>query len=200
MLKNKKIGKKRRTTVLVVIDDETLATEVVRMNKVARRNLRAKLGDIISVHRIEDIEYLKAVHILPFDDSLEALASTETNLFDDYLRPYFQNMFRPVTKGMFLKFSKFLLHFLWCPKLIFLQSLSFFVQPQHRHAPQTPQPITLQVILSHMVNQKLNSKSWKLTLLKNHMVPSLQKPSSTAKVTQSSVWTKKNQTISGMMI
>jgi len=91
-------GKRRHTTVLVAVEDDTLADDVVRINKVARRNLRAKLGDIISVHRLEDIEDLKAVHILPFDDTIEELPST-VNLFDDYLRPYFQNMFRPVTKG-----------------------------------------------------------------------------------------------------
>eukprot|EP00461_Guttulinopsis_vulgaris_P001108 UN01108 len=89
-------GKKRHTTVCVVIDDETLGDDVIRLNKVARRNLRCKLGDIVSVHRIQDIEYLKAVHILPFDDTVEG---NTANLFEDYLKPYFQNMFRPVTKG-----------------------------------------------------------------------------------------------------
>lgn len=91
-------GKKRRTTVLVAIEDESLPDAIIRINKVARRNLRCKLGDIISVHRIEDMEDLKAVHILPFDDTIEGLPS-DWNPFDDYLRPYFQNMFRPVTKG-----------------------------------------------------------------------------------------------------
>lgn len=89
-------GKKRHTTVCVVLEEEGLSDDVIRLNKVARRNLRCKLGDIASVHRIEDIEYLKAVHILPFDDSVEGCTA---NLFEDYLKPYFQNMFRPVTKG-----------------------------------------------------------------------------------------------------
>jgi transitional endoplasmic reticulum ATPase len=91
-------GKKRHFTVCVVLDDEALPNDIVRVNKVARRNLRCKLGDIISIHRADDLEYLKAVHILPFDDSIETLGA-DVNLFDSYLRPYFQNMYRPVTKG-----------------------------------------------------------------------------------------------------
>ena len=56
------------------------------MNKVARNNLRVKLGDVAVVHQCPDIKYGKRVHILPFDDSIEGLSG---NIFDVYLRPYF---------------------------------------------------------------------------------------------------------------
>ena len=56
------------------------------MNKVARNNLRVKLGDLVSVHQCLDIKYGKRVHILPFDDSIEGLSG---NIFDVYLKPYF---------------------------------------------------------------------------------------------------------------
>lgn len=56
------------------------------MNKVARNNLRVKLGDIVNVHQCMDIKYGKRVHILPFDDSVEGLSG---NIFDVYLKPYF---------------------------------------------------------------------------------------------------------------
>lgn len=56
------------------------------MNKVARNNLRVKLGDMVSVHPCLDIKYGKRVHILPFDDSVEGLSG---NLFEVYLKPYF---------------------------------------------------------------------------------------------------------------
>lgn len=56
------------------------------MNKVARNNLRVKLGDLVNVHQCLDIKYGKRVHILPFDDSIEGLSG---NIFDVYLKPYF---------------------------------------------------------------------------------------------------------------
>jgi transitional endoplasmic reticulum ATPase len=46
------------------------------MNKVARNNLRVKLGDLVNVHQCLEIQYGKRVHILPFDDSIKALAET----------------------------------------------------------------------------------------------------------------------------
>jgi transitional endoplasmic reticulum ATPase len=56
------------------------------MNKVARNNLRVKLGDLVNVHQCLDIKYGKRVHILPFDDSIEGLSG---NIFEVYLKPYF---------------------------------------------------------------------------------------------------------------
>jgi transitional endoplasmic reticulum ATPase len=56
------------------------------VNKVARNNLRVKLGDLVNVHQCLDIKYGKRVHILPFDDSIEGLSG---NIFDVYIKPYF---------------------------------------------------------------------------------------------------------------
>ena len=56
------------------------------MNKVARNNLRVKLGDLVNVHQCLDIKYGKRIHVLPFDDSIEGLSG---NIFDVYLKPYF---------------------------------------------------------------------------------------------------------------
>jgi len=36
------------------------------------------------------------VHVLPFDDTVEGVTG---NLFDVYLKPYFQDAFRPIKKG-----------------------------------------------------------------------------------------------------
>lgn len=65
------------------------------MNKVARNNLRVKLGDLVNVHQCLDIKYGKRIHVLPFDDSIEGLSG---NLFEVYLKPYF-------LEGIFLKWS-----------------------------------------------------------------------------------------------
>ena len=70
------------------------------MNKVARNNLRVKLGDMVNVHSCLDIKYGKRVHILPFDDSVEGLSG---NLFEVYLKPYFlegTSSFNEVNRGL----------------------------------------------------------------------------------------------------
>ncbi|CAL1714433.1 unnamed protein product [Somion occarium] len=89
-------GKKRRDTVLICLSDDNVEEGKIQMNKVARNNLRVKLGDLVNVHQCLDIKYGKRVHILPFDDSIEGLSG---NIFDVYLKPYFLEAYRPVRKG-----------------------------------------------------------------------------------------------------
>lgn len=89
-------GKKRRDTVLIVLSDPETEDSKIRLNKVARNNLRVKLGDLVSIHACNDIKYGKRIHVLPFDDSVEGLTG---NLFDVYLKPYFLEAYRPVRKG-----------------------------------------------------------------------------------------------------
>lgn len=89
-------GKKRRDTVLIVLSDPETEDSKIRLNKVARSNLRVKLGDLVSIHACNDIKYGKRIHVLPFDDSVEGLTG---NLFDVYLKPYFLEAYRPVRKG-----------------------------------------------------------------------------------------------------
>lgn len=79
-------GKKRRDTVLICLSSDDVEEGRIQMNKVARNNLRVKLGDLVNVHQCLDIKYGKRVHILPFDDSIEGLSG---NIFDVYLKPYF---------------------------------------------------------------------------------------------------------------
>jgi len=66
------------------------------MNKVVRRNLRVRLGDIVSVHPCPDIPNGNKVHILPIDDTIEGITG---NLTQTYLIPYFKDCYRPVRKG-----------------------------------------------------------------------------------------------------
>ena len=56
-------GKKRRDTVLIVLSDEETEDAKIRLNRVARNNLRVKLGDMVSVHECHDIKYLSLIHI-----------------------------------------------------------------------------------------------------------------------------------------
>ncbi len=94
-----RLGKKRRDTVciaLVAEGDEELDNMRIRMNKVVRRNLRVRLGDVIAVHPCPDIPNGNKVHILPIDDTIEGITG---NLTQTYLIPYFKDCYRPVRKG-----------------------------------------------------------------------------------------------------
>ena len=89
-------GKKKHETVCVAIMDDDTEDGKIRMNKTVRKNLRVKLGDVVSIHNTGEVPYGKAIHVLPFDDSVEGISG---NLFDTYLKPYFQEAYRPVKKG-----------------------------------------------------------------------------------------------------
>ncbi|KAL4146733.1 hypothetical protein PRNP1_012597 [Phytophthora ramorum] len=89
-------GKKGHDTVCVVLQDETVDDNNVRMNKVVRKNLRVRLGDVVGIHTCGDVPYGKRIHVLPIDDTIEGVTG---NLFDVYLKPYFVEAYRPVKKG-----------------------------------------------------------------------------------------------------
>lgn len=89
-------GKKRRDTVCIVLSDDTVDENKIRMNKVVRKNLRVRLGDVVSVHQCTDVKYGKRIHVLPIDDTIEGITG---NLFDVFLKPYFLEAYRPVRKG-----------------------------------------------------------------------------------------------------
>ena len=72
-------GKKRKESVCIVLSDDTVSDEKIRMNRVVRNNLRVRLGDVVAVQSCPDVKYGKRVHILPIDDSVEGLTG---NWFD----------------------------------------------------------------------------------------------------------------------
>jgi len=89
-------GKKRKDTVCIVLADEALEDQKVRINKVVRKNLRVRLGDIVSIHSCGDVPYGKRVHVLPLYYTIEGITG---NLFETYLKPYFLEAYRPVRQG-----------------------------------------------------------------------------------------------------
>eukprot|EP00898_Chlorokybus_atmophyticus_P005074 jgi/Chlat1/5568/Chrsp369S05357 len=89
-------GKKRKDTVCIVLADDTCDEPKIRMNKVVRKNLRVRLGDIVAIYQCSDIKYGKRVHVLPIDDTIDGVTG---NLFDAFLKPYFLEAYRPVRKG-----------------------------------------------------------------------------------------------------
>jgi transitional endoplasmic reticulum ATPase len=89
-------GKKRKDTICITLIDTELDDNKIRLNKIVRKNLKVKLGDLVSIHPVPDIPYGKRVHILPIDDTIEGISG---NLFEIYLKPYFKEAYRPVRKG-----------------------------------------------------------------------------------------------------
>ncbi len=51
-------GKKRKDTVCIVLADESCEEGKIRMNKVVRKNLRVRLGDVVSVHQVRFVNRL----------------------------------------------------------------------------------------------------------------------------------------------
>jgi transitional endoplasmic reticulum ATPase len=64
--------------------------------QVVRKNLRVRLGDVVTINAEPDVPYGKRIHVLPLDDTIEGVTG---NLFDVYLKPYFLEAYRPVKKG-----------------------------------------------------------------------------------------------------
>ncbi|KAJ2553577.1 AAA ATPase cdc48 [Coemansia sp. RSA 1933] len=89
-------GKKRKDTVLVVLSSEDCEDNKIQLNRVARNNIRTRLGDIVSIHPLPNIGYGKRIHVLPIDDTVEGITG---DLFEVYLKPYFVEGYRPVRKG-----------------------------------------------------------------------------------------------------
>ena len=76
-------GKKRKDTVCIVLADETCEEPKIRLNKVVRKNLRVRLGDVVSVHQCPNVKYGKKIHVLPIDDTIEGVTG---NLFEVFLK------------------------------------------------------------------------------------------------------------------
>eukprot|EP01039_Chlorochromonas_danica_P001718 gene1719-1877_t len=89
-------GKKRKTTVGVVVSDENVESTRIQMSKVVRSNLRVRLGDVVSISLLEDIKAAKNVVVAPFEDTIEGLTG---DIFEVYIKPYFKENNRPLRVG-----------------------------------------------------------------------------------------------------
>mmetsp|Transcript_46661 Transcript_46661/g.73046 ORF Transcript_46661/g.73046 Transcript_46661/m.73046 type:complete len:771 (+) Transcript_46661:104-2416(+) len=89
-------GKKRKDTVCILMSDDHCEKEKVRINKVVRNNISLKIGDFLIVLPFSDLKFGKRVHVLPYEDSM---VDFEGNVFDEYLKPYFLDAYRPIKKG-----------------------------------------------------------------------------------------------------
>ena len=77
-------GKKRKDTVCIALaaeEGDELDNMKIRMNKVVRRNLRCRLGDVVAVHPSPDIPNRTKVHILPIDHTIEGITGNLTQTY-----------------------------------------------------------------------------------------------------------------------
>ena len=90
-------GKRKKETVLIVTSgpggEASCEEGKVRVNSSIRKNLGVKLGDVVGIHKVDNIPYGTTVQVLPFADSVEGITG---NLFEDWLKPYFSQAYRPV--------------------------------------------------------------------------------------------------------
>jgi len=104
-----KRGKKTMASVAVVAQSDVTAladggaeSTAIGMSMDAMKNAGVRSGDKVTVTAAPNVKFGKAVLILPTAESME-LAGVENmddaNLFDDYLRPYFDGKFRTLYRG-----------------------------------------------------------------------------------------------------
>ena len=55
----------------IVLSDDTVTDDKIRMNRVVRNNLRVRLGDVVAIQSCPDVKYGKRVHILPIDNKYD---------------------------------------------------------------------------------------------------------------------------------
>jgi transitional endoplasmic reticulum ATPase len=105
-----KRGKKTVASVAIVSDSDVSALADgsgkplgrIGMSLDAMKNTGVRSGDTVTVVPAPNVKFGKAVLILPFEDSLasaEIEKMEDANLFDDYIKPYFEGKFRTLHRG-----------------------------------------------------------------------------------------------------
>jgi transitional endoplasmic reticulum ATPase len=89
-------GKKNRDTVATVAVDDSISKDSIRMTKVVRSNLRMKSGEFVTISPSPNIKYARNVVIAPYSDTIYGMSG---NISEAYLRPYFQDKYKPIRTG-----------------------------------------------------------------------------------------------------
>ncbi|CAF5069369.1 unnamed protein product, partial [Rotaria sp. Silwood1] len=90
-------SEKHRETVCDIDISVLCPINRIQMNHVVRNNLRARLGDIVSIQGLKDVQHGKHISVLPIDDTVQGITG---NLLKVYLKSYFvDNPYRPVREG-----------------------------------------------------------------------------------------------------
>jgi transitional endoplasmic reticulum ATPase len=83
-------------SLAIALTNETLDPNSISMNHVLRYNCNVRAGESVTLTPAFDAPYGKAVRVLPTRETLDDFTG---NLFETFVRPYFLESYRPVTKG-----------------------------------------------------------------------------------------------------
>ena len=87
---------------VTALSDGSQETGAIGMSADAMRNAGVRAGDKVTVVPAPNVKFGKSVQVLPTAESMK-LAGIEkiedANLFEDYLKPYFQGKFRTLCRG-----------------------------------------------------------------------------------------------------
>lgn len=89
-------SKRKKTTIAIALSHPEQTPGKIGTNKATRKNLKVRLDDIVRVTPTTHIPNGIRVHILPIKDSLEGITG---DLFEAFVRPFFSNNYRPVSKN-----------------------------------------------------------------------------------------------------
>jgi transitional endoplasmic reticulum ATPase len=104
-----KRGKKTMASVAIVSDSDakTLADGQGKYHQIgmsidAMKNAGVRSGDSVTVVPAPNVKFGKSVLILPYQDSIASLgvkSVEDLNIFEDYIKPYFESKFRTLHSG-----------------------------------------------------------------------------------------------------
>lgn len=105
-----KRGKKTVATVAMVSDSDAAslssmddsASLSIGMTSDAMKNAGVRAGDAVKVTPAPDVKFGKNVLILPYQDSIDSVSEddlADCDIFEDYIRPYFEGKFRTLYRG-----------------------------------------------------------------------------------------------------
>ena len=85
-----------------LMDGSGKALSKLGMTPDAMKNAGVRAGDTVTLVPAPNVKFGKAVLILPYEDSLSQAGvdkMEDANLFDDYIKPYFEGKFRSIHRG-----------------------------------------------------------------------------------------------------
>lgn len=105
-----KRGKKTVATVAMVSDSDAASLSSmddasslsIGMTSDAMKNAGVRAGDAVKVTPAPDVKFGKNVLILPYQDSIDSVSEddlADCDIFEDYIRPYFEGKFRTLYRG-----------------------------------------------------------------------------------------------------
>ncbi|UKK01201.2 cell division cycle CDC48-like protein/transitional endoplasmic reticulum ATPase [Theileria orientalis] len=77
-------GRRRKETICGVDVNEEMKRNEIVLHEDVRRNLRLRLGDVVSINKIKNIPDVKIVYVLPFKDTIDPLIKQLSNHNEDY--------------------------------------------------------------------------------------------------------------------